>query len=189
MAQTLKELIMGKIWPNKTIKSLDRLPSGITNVKWSLFVSVTDSSMSVPLFSSSPAWRDFRGRHSRRTTPGRADTAAPASAEEAATEGARQRSHCRRTPSGHWDLQKREKMSEWRGKGETKRITHLNECFLLHSALRLVSTPLPNSHSEVHVSPFKVACLKWGSTLRSNGKCSNEKAIMDNDLVGYDLNG
>ena len=31
--------------------------------------------------------------------------------------------------------------------------------------------------------------LKWGPTLRSNGKCSNENAIMDNDLMKYDLFG
>ena len=27
-----------------------------------------------------------------------------------------------------------------------------------------------------------------GGTLRSNGKCSNENAITDNDLMEYDLN-
>ena len=28
-----------------------------------------------------------------------------------------------------------------------------------------------------------------GGTLRSNGKCSNKNAIMDNDLMEYDLIG
>ena len=31
--------------------------------------------------------------------------------------------------------------------------------------------------------------IRWGPTLRSNGKCSNENAIMDNDLMEYDLIG
>ena len=38
-------------------------------------------------------------------------------------------------------------------------------------------------------APRGVQWLCGGPTLGSNGKCSNENAIMDNDLMEYDLFG